>query len=278
MKNSKMSKLFAFSSLILITAFASAANAQTQRKFKNFIVGGTAVSADDPIAATTVFISGQEDEGTYFCSGSLIDQDMVVTAAHCVQGAIDGSLRVIFTQKVSFDDQGLPTLTDASPEVHQVYGAIFNPQYDPNYTGVDQHDIAIIRFKSGLPTGYKTATMLNASVNLTAGETTTLAGYGTTQPDGSDSGGELRKVDVQIASMLGKTEVVLDQSQGKGACFGDSGGPAFITTSGQLLLWGLTNRAYPDDVSDCAHESVYTRITAYSDFVSSSEATLKQMN
>jgi secreted trypsin-like serine protease len=274
----KNSKIFALSSLLLITAFASVASAQTQRKFKNFIVGGDEVAANDPIAATTVFISGQEDEGTYFCSGSLIDQDMVVTAAHCVQGAIDGSLRIIFTRQVTFGADGTPTLTDASPEVHQVYGSVFNPQYDPNYTGVDQHDIAIIRFKGNLPDGYKTATMLNASVALTANETVTLAGYGTTQPDGSDAGGELRKVDVQIASMLGKTEVVLDHSQGKGACFGDSGGPAFVTTSGQLLLWGLTNRAYPDDVSDCAHQSVYTRITAYSDFVSSSEASLKQMN
>ncbi len=270
--------MFALSSLILISAFASMANAQTQRKFKNFIVGGDEVTATDPIAATTVFISGQEDEGTYFCSGSLIDQDMVVTAAHCVQGAIDGTLRIIFTRQVTFSADGTPTLTDSSPEVHQVYGSIFNPQYDPNYSGVDQHDIAIIRFKGNLPDGYKTATMLNASVELAPKETVTLAGYGTTQPDGSDSGGELRKVDVQIASMLGKTEVVLDQSEGKGACFGDSGGPAFVTTNGQLLLWGLTNRAYPDDVTDCAHESVYTRITAYSDFVSSSEASLKQMN
>jgi secreted trypsin-like serine protease len=275
MKNSKM---FALSSLVLITAFASMANAQTQRKFKNFIVGGDEVAANDPIAATTVFISGEEDEGTYFCSGSLIDQDMVVTAAHCVQGALDGSLRIIFTRQVTFGDDGTPTLTDSSPEVHPVYGSVFNPQYDPNYAGADQHDIAVIRFKGNLPDGYKTATMLNASVALTANETVTLAGYGTTQPDGSDSGGELRKVDVQIASMLGKTEVVLDQSQGKGACFGDSGGPAFVTTSGQLLLWGLTNRAYPDNVTDCAHESVYTRITAYSDFVSSSEASLKQLN
>jgi secreted trypsin-like serine protease len=277
MKNSKISQLFVMSSLILITALASSANAQN-RKFKNFIVGGDAVSANDPIASTTVFISGQEDEGTYFCSGSLIDKDMVVTAAHCVQGALDNSLRIIFTRQVSFDSDGIPTLTDSSPEVHQVYGSIFNPQYDPNYTGADQHDIAIIRFKGELPSGYQTSTLLNASVNLTAGETVTLAGYGTTQPDGSDTGGDLRKVDVQIASMLGKTEVVLDQSQGKGACFGDSGGPAFVTTNNQLFLWGLTNRAYPDDVSDCSHQSVYTRITTYSDFVSQSEATLRQSN
>jgi secreted trypsin-like serine protease len=274
----KNSKLVALSSLVLMTAFAQSASAHTYHKFKNLIVGGDAVSSSDPIAATTVFISGQEDEGTYFCSGSLIDKDMVVTAAHCVQGAIDGTLRIIFTQKMSFDADGNPSLTDSSPEVHQVYGSVFNPQYDPNYTGADQHDIAIIRFKGNMPSTFKTSTLLNASVPLTAGETVTLAGYGATQPDGSDTGGELRKVDVKIASMLGKTEVVLDQSEGKGACFGDSGGPAFVTTNGQLLLWGLTNRAYPDDVSDCAHESVYTRITEYSDFVSSSEATLRAMN
>src|SRR5258708_1675351 len=47
------------------------------------IVGGSKVSASDPIASTTVGLS----DGEALCTASLIDDDIAVTAAHCVDGA-----------------------------------------------------------------------------------------------------------------------------------------------------------------------------------------------
>lgn len=276
MKNTR--KLIVCTLGILVGTLTTTVGFASVNPSRSFIVGGVQVSADDPIAATTVFLSGSDEDGPYFCSGSLLAQDMVVTAAHCVYGSTQGSLRVIFTQKVTFNDDGTPAFTDSSPEVHQVPGATYNPAYDPDATGADQHDIAVVQFSGGFPDGYRAATLMGPSESLSVGETVTLAGYGSTDAINSNEGGELDKVDVNIAAMLGSTEVVLDQSQGKGACYGDSGGPAFITSGGQLELWGLTNRAYPNDVSDCAHESVYTKINSYTDWIAQTEEALRQQN
>jgi secreted trypsin-like serine protease len=276
MKNTR--KLIVCTLGILVGTLTTTAGFASAAPDRSFIVGGVQVPSSDPIAATTVFLSGADSDGTYFCSASIIAQDMLVTAAHCVYGSTEGSLRAIFMQKVTFNDDGTPAFTDISPEVHLVPGATYNPGYDPNATGADQHDIAIVHFSGGLPAGYTTATFMSPSESLSVGETVTLAGYGSTDAINPNEGGELDKVDVTIASMLGSTEVVLDQSQGKGACFGDSGGPAFVMSGGQPELWGLTNRAYPNDVQDCAHESVYTKINSYTNWIAQTENALRQQN
>jgi secreted trypsin-like serine protease len=241
--------------------------------FKDFIVGGTIVAADDPIASTTVFISGRETFGYYYCTGSIIAQDILVTAAHCVLPAAEGSLRVIFAQNISFTLlTGRPDLPDSDPSVHQVYGAIAHPDYSSS--GDDQHDIAIVRFKGDLPPNYRVAKLLHSDSQLTAGREVVLAGYGSTNAYVTDHAGELRKVSVDIDGTLGQTEISLDQSHGKGACWGDSGGPAFLQSGNELLLWGVTSRS--TGARDCAEGSVYTKLSSYKDFIKESSKTLHQ--
>lgn len=252
---------------ILTTCLSLNAYADSFGTIRDFIVGGQTVSADDVIAATTVMVT----DGNFICTGSIIAQDIVVTAAHCTAAKAE-DLRIVFARQMPDD---LTTVTDT---VHAIYGFVANPGWQgESSTGPDQHDIAIIRFKGDLPSGYSVAQLLPADEALTKGETVTLAGYGITNAETQDGAGLLRKVDVQIAKKLGKTEEVLDQTEGAGACHGDSGGPAFVTLNGQLLLWGVTNRGYPDNApDDCVHESVYTRITAYTDFINQAAQQLRQ--
>ena len=250
--------------LVLTTCLSISSNvafAGTRSNFdtdRDYIIGGETVSADDLIAASTVMIT----DGNFICTGSIIAQDIVVTAAHCTAAQAE-NLRIVFSRQMPDD---LTTVTDT---VHDIYGFVANPGWQGEQsTGADQHDIAIIRFKGNLPSGYHAAALLSDSVTLTKGESVTLAGYGITSASPQTGAGLLRKVDVQILKKLGKTEEVLDQTEGAGACHGDSGGPAFVTVDGKLLLWGVTNRGYPDNApDDCVHESVYTRITAYTAFV-----------
>jgi secreted trypsin-like serine protease len=258
--------------LVLTTCLSicsNAAFAETRSNFdtvRDYIIGGQTVSADDVIAATTVMVTN----GNFICTGSIIAEDTVVTAAHCTAAQAQ-DLRIVFSRQMPDD---LTTVTDT---VHDIYGFVANPGWQGKQSkGVDQHDIAVIRFKGNLPSGYSVATLLSESTTLTKGETVTLAGYGITDAASQAGAGLLRKVDVQVLKKLGKTEEVLDQSEGVGACHGDSGGPAFATIDGRLLLWGVTNRGYPDTApDDCVHESVYTRITAYSDFIDQAEQQLR---
>jgi secreted trypsin-like serine protease len=256
--------------LVLTTCSSINAFAETRSNFdtvRDYIIGGQTVSSGDIIAATTVMVT----DGNFICTGSIIAQDIVVTAAHCT-AAQTQDLRIVFTRQMPDD------MTTVSATVHDIYGFVANPGWQGEQsTGVDQHDIAIIRFKGSLPSGYQVAALLPNSAVLEKGESVTLAGYGITDAASQAGAGLLRRVDVPILKKLGKTEEVLDQSQGTGACHGDSGGPAFATVGGKLLLWGVTNRGYPDNApDDCVHESVYTRITAYTDFINQAAEQLRQ--
>lgn len=231
-----------------------------------YIIGGAPVTESDPVASSTVLVT----DGNYICTGSIIDRDIVVTAAHCVAAPAD-HLKIVFALSLSSLDSPAQSL--------QVSGYVANPGWrGSDSSGNDQHDIAVIRFSGTLPAGYAPANLLSESESnaIQKGDMALLAGYGITNAQTQDGAGTLREVEVKVKGQLGSTEVVLDQRQGKGACHGDSGGPAFAHVNGQLLLWGVTNRGYPDTApDDCRHYAVYTRIQAYADWISASESELR---
>jgi secreted trypsin-like serine protease len=247
--------------LALALGAASAAHANNSL---DTIVGGTLVDANDPVASTTVLVT----DGNYICTGSIIDVDLVVTAAHCVAAPAE-NLRIVFVRDINAGQ------IDKS-NVLPISNYVANPGWQgENSSGVDQHDIALIRVVGALPAGYHPATLLSAAASsaIRKGDMAELAGYGITNATSQDGAGTLREVSVKVSKQLGQTEVVLDQRNGKGACHGDSGGPAFA--NGQL--WGVTNRGYPDNApDDCKEYAVYTRISAYADFLSQAAAQLRQ--
>ncbi len=258
----------AFSSLRILgvsvgVLLGACLNAQAADK----IIGGHEVSANDPVAATTVLVT----DGEFVCTGSIIDKDLVITAAHCVYGNSASKLFVVFARSMD-----AMKVSDA----HRIYGYKMAPGYSNDGVGKDQHDIALIRFKGAIPAGYKTATLLPTTDSLSKGQPVLLAGYGVSDDDQRNGAGTLRKVEVTVNDPnFGTTEVTLDQSHGRGACHGDSGGPAFVESNGSLLLWGVTNRSYPDDVGDtCKVGVIYTRITAYNSFIATSAAVLRQQS
>jgi len=234
--------------ILALTASAAAS--------QDFIIGGVEVSSSDPVAASTVALY----DGSALCTGSIIAKDLVVTAAHCIPTDAK-TLKVYFRTDLY-----------AAGKSAKVVDAVVNPGYQgENSSGPDENDIALVRFSGNLPSGYAPATLLPERDTLRNGETVTLAGYGINEAQTSNGAGVLRRVDVTISNAsFGKTEVLFDQTAGKGACHGDSGGPAFATIQSKLYLFGVTNRGYPDDApDDCAHQAVYTNIISQMTFLNS---------
>ena len=139
--------------------------------------------------------------------------------------------------------------------------------------GMDQGDIALVKFAGGLPEGYRKASMIRSENSIQNGRKVVLAGYGISNAVTKSGAGRLRKAEVSVINNRpGKSEMILDQGQGSGACHGDSGGPAFIQRNGRLVLAGLTNRSYPPGApDDCAHKVVYTKVPAYRSWIQKSE-------
>ena len=232
------------------------------------IIGGTPVSNQDPIASTTVGLLAAMDGGTAICTASILANDLAVTAGHCADGAT--KLKLVF--KTNFESSVGTSVTVTRAAVH--------PQYSSSANDEDLYDIALLYFKGGLPAGYKAAQLLPSSQALQAGEEVTLAGYGITEgtPAENDPAGSgiLRQVQVNIDQPnYGKTEVLMDQSHGKAACHGDSGGPAFVRINGKNLLFGITSRGLMSEPNDCAHHVVYTKISAFSSWITQTAAKLR---
>ncbi|MDR3607413.1 MAG: trypsin-like serine protease [Oligoflexia bacterium] len=289
--------------IILSALSASVCLNNAYAAFTNFepgstasIVGGTDVQADDPIASTTVMLFGQVTEtdpktgqaqtGVYICTASIISQDTLVSAGHCVAETLAAptdptKLYVVFGQALPngavFGQTPFEQII-ADPSVHPIYGYVAHPQWlgadnQQALSQPDAHDISVIRFKGGLPQGYTTATLLPADVTLQKGEEVTLAGYGITNAKTQDGAGTLRQVNVKVDGPYGQTEMAVAETAKHGSCSGDSGGPAFLNVNGQLQLWGATSRGN----QDCTKDGIYTMISAYTDFISQAQTQLEQL-
>ncbi len=226
------------------------------------IIGGSPVAAADPIANTTVALLN----GGALCTASILATDLVLTAAHCVEGGRVSEMRIVFNRSAGA----------------QVTARILRAAVPSRWRTVredepDQGDIALVRFEGGLPPGYRAANVLADTASLRAGQAVTLAGYGITRTNPQTGSGRLRKVQVSIATPnFGRTEILFDQRTGRGACHGDSGGPAFVERDGQLWLLGLTNRGYRDPADSCGQFAVYTKVSAYGKWLASAAAYLRR--
>lgn len=235
------------------------------------IIGGVPVDAKDTIAKSTValvasVVTQDDQEGQFICTGSLLTSNVVLTAGHCVPevGAEykEVALYVIFNTDLNNMQRG---------DIRLVVDHVIHTEYGKTgEQGEDAHDLALVKFSGAMAPGYQLAKFLDDETLLTAGKKVTLAGYGLIETDGvnTKSDNKLRKVDVEIVEDFGKHEILLDQTQGKGACHGDSGGPAFLEVNGTQYVWGVTSRgAGKDGKDDCSLVSVYTKVKSESTFV-----------
>lgn len=224
---------------------------------RTFVVGGEDVTNVDPFAYSVVGIINME-KGS-LCTGTLIDRSHVLTAAHCLPHNVN-SLRV-FT--------GLSKKDKTS--VLDAVSFVATPQWQTRSSEeMDRGDLAIIKFTGDLPRQYKGIEFVSPSF-LKEGDQVLIAGYGRSDGVKKVGTGTLRKTYLQVANPYhGETEVLFDQSQGKGACHGDSGGPAFLVTAKGVYQWGVTSREYKDPAKDCTHYSIYSKIEPYLDWINQS--------
>lgn len=233
------------------------------------IVGGDEVGPKDPIqnSVVGVYEPSRDGQGGSLCTASLIGKNVAITAAHCIHPN-SPKPTVIFGRNLH------------SPEVHKrpVTGVKINPKWkDHAGQGMDQGDIAIIKFKGPTPPGYQPTEIVDPKTKLRKGRVAIVSGFGISNARDRTGAGILRKTKVKIINpRLGKKEMIIDQSGGSGACHGDSGGPAFIRQRGKTVLAGVTNRSYPNHApDDCAHSAVFTKVGAYKRWIRKSEKALR---
>ena len=223
-----------------------------------------------------------ESSNGWICSGTIIDDRWILTAAHCCEGGAEHTLYFGDHQRGIFDETGNEQIMIADT-------VVIHPQRDAENLNFDACLLRTSR-SIGIGTSAGVAAACLPTESPKHGEACWVAGWGRTET--GDLSNELKSVGVNIFSdeycaahhfyggFLAYTNpdeicAGLPDSDdadnlsdgGKGACKGDSGGPLVCDRDGVLTLAGIVsyNRGF-----GCAEEGrpgMYGDVFEYNDWI-----------
>lgn len=212
------------------------------------IVGGTnARSKDWP---DVVAVLGKKG----LCTGTLVAPDVVLTAGHCID------IEPIYV--VTHADSLEP---GAPGENIAVKWSRAYPEWENRF------DVGVVVLqRMARPTPRAIATACLANERLAAGAPVTIVGYGLIAPDATDANTRLHQARMPVTdpfcehapgclkSAWPKGEFAAG-GRGTDACFGDSGGPAYLETKSGYALAGVVSRAVAVEGLPCGNGGIYAR-------------------
>ncbi len=256
-------------------------------KKSSAIINGTPVTADQVLSKSVVglLMNYEFSAGNKFwmqgCTGSVLNQKFILTAAHCVNGSPAADLAIHFSlNSFSFEKQLDPKtrITDLEKffTVRKVKSYLQHPLYD----GSGKHDLALILLESDVPADAVPVQILpDQFIDLVNNQTTfekqnvdvVLMGFGLISESPRTETDVLRMT--TVPATFENQFIVTDQTKGSGGCNGDSGGPAFFTFENITYQVGVTHGPHAGSTT-CHEQGEWVNPALNKDFLAEAQTKL----
>ncbi|MFC4565785.1 S1 family peptidase [Nocardiopsis mangrovi] len=238
---------------------AAAASDAGDEDMSTTIIGGVDATEEYPFMVSLQF------DGEHFCGGSLIDDEWVVTAAHCVLE--DDPEQV--TARIGSNDHTSGGTEAGVSRIVTHPGFATDPAAD---------DIAVVELAEPV----EQEPIAIAPEAGGTGTPTRILGWGMTcdnDEDCPETPAVLQELDTEIVSddrcagFDGATEICTQHpTEDAQACYGDSGGPQIRRGPDGWELIGATSRIGDEDLVCSTSPVIWTDVTAYADWIRSTIA------
>lgn len=229
--------------LLTLTSCGQKENTSELKILASNIIGGTPVSATDPIREIVVAFQTTHE----LCSAVIISPQHILTAAHCLTKGTPKS--------IIFADGSI---------INDFLGFKTHPQFSNSVD--NRFDFAVVKFNSSKK--IKTTAKLSApETDPKNGSIAFIAGFGVNSTKLTGHG-VLRSLIISIKNFnFSHTEAEISESAGSGACHGDSGGPAYIIKNREIIIWGIDSLNSPRSSRNCYEFELYSKVSVVRDWI-----------
>lgn len=273
---------------LLSTASATSRDFRGESRSRDTkIIGGTKIVPSVPIPW---MVSLKDSTTFHLCGGSVIRDNVVLTAAHCIAEQnelewFDRRFPYVGVGNHDSDEQYLSLDSMMQPKI-----SLIHPNYDETTV---QNDIALLFFDQNLTdlNGFTNVIRLpEKDEKVASGSTVSIYGWGLISEDGFFPSNQLQRADVTLydKDLCGKYSEYgpaalsygmicagnIEQG-GVDSCAGDSGGPLVYKENPESDPVQIGVVSWGDGCGRAGYPGVYTDTQAYLDWIEETIATVE---